>query len=379
MKDAARALWAEPPAPGPPPVGWPDAVLVAVLAALMVVELVVRQDLAWPVISVVLVVLLAGALLVRRLHPLAAVVGAFGSFVVVDVAALVAGVEWEGMNTTGFALVLPYALLRWAPGRQVVLGLGFMAVPVLVDQVGATPAGDALAGTLVLLLAAALGASVRYQDTARRRALDQVRLRGREQLARELHDTVAHHVSAIAIQAQAGKALAGSKPGIAVDALDVIEEEASRTLDEMRSIVGALRQGEDPELAPLPGVADLERLALTADDWPHVDVDLSGDLHDLRPSVDTALYRLAQESITNARRHARNATWIRVTVAADEERVRLTVHDDGDGRSAGTGAPGYGLLGMAERAKLQGGSLDAGPDPEGGWTVRAVLPRNGTL
>ena len=106
---------------------------------------------------------------------------------------------------------------------------------------------------------------MRYRASSRLRETDQVKLREREQLARELHDTVAHHVSAIAIRAQAGRALAPSRPDAAVDALEVIEEEASRTLDELRAMVGALRQGEEPDLAPQRGVADIERLGRGAE------------------------------------------------------------------------------------------------------------------
>ena len=99
-----------------------------------------------------------------------------------------------------------------------------------------------------------------------------------------------------------------SDPAAALDALAVIEEEASRTLTEMRAMVGALRQGEEPDLAPQRGVADLQRLASGPAERPRVQVELSGDLDGLGPSVDAALYRLAQESITNALRHARHAT-----------------------------------------------------------------------
>jgi signal transduction histidine kinase len=164
-----------------------------------------------------------------------------------------------------------------------------------------------------------------------------------------------------------------------VDALEAIGEEASRTLDEMRTMVGALRQGEEPDLAPQPGVADIERLARSTGNRPRVDVELWGDLDDLRPSVDTALYRLAQESITNALRHARHATRILVCVTGDDDDVRLTVRDDGIASPAGaSSSSGYGLTGMTERAKLLGGTLEAGPNRNRGWTVSAVLPRNGT-
>ena len=105
-------------------------------------------------------------------------------------------------------------------------------------------------------------------------------------------------------------------------------------------------------------------------------MELVGDVETLPPSIGTAIYRLAQESVTNARRHARHATRIHVRVAADETSVHLRVSDDGEGAAVrATGSPGYGLIGMIERADLLGGTVEAGPDPERGWTVTAVLPR----
>jgi signal transduction histidine kinase len=185
---------------------------------------------------------------------------------------------------------------------------------------------------------------------------------------------VAHHVSAIAIQAQAGRTVAGSDPAAATRALDIIEGEASRTLAEMRTMVGVLRRGEAADMAPQPGVADIARLA-TESGVPRVRVEISGDLGQLRPSVDAAMYRLAQESITNARRHARNATTISVQVSGDKSSIRLTVHDDGEKPIPVDDTIGFGLAGMAERAKLLGGSFTAGPHPSRGWHVEAVVPR----
>jgi signal transduction histidine kinase len=202
-------------------------------------------------------------------------------------------------------------------------------------------------------------------------------MREREQLARELHDTVAHYVSAIAVRAQAGRTLAATQPAAAVDALEVIEEAASRTLTELRAIVGALRDGDEADLAPQRGVADIARLASAAD-GPRVDVELSGDLEGLQPILGAAVYRIAQESITNAVKHARHATRIEVRVSGDRDCVRLTVRDDGDPAPSGTDpAAGYGLAGMSERAALLGGTLEAGPGAGSGWTVTAVLPRSG--
>jgi signal transduction histidine kinase len=281
------------------------------------------------------------------------------------------------ISTAVYFLLVPYALLRWGSGREAAIGMVLILVWSFLSTIW-TSAADAALGVLFLSFVAAMGATVRYRASSRLRARDQVRLREREQLARELHDTVAHHVSAIAIQAQAGRAVAASRPDAAVDALEAIDEAASRTLEELRALVGALRDGDEPELAPQRGVADVERLARAPADGPRVDVQLTGDLDGLRPLVGAAIYRIAQESITNAIRHSRHATRIEIQIAGDDDRVRVTVRDDGETAPASPdSSSGYGLAGMAERAALLGGTLEAGPSRGRGWSVTAVLPRNG--
>lgn len=124
-----------------------------------------------------------------------------------------------------------------------------------------------------------------------------------------------------------------------------IEREASRTLAEMRSVVGTLRRGHaTPEMSIPRGVADIQRLA-TPDGAPglRIEVECRGELNDLRPGVQAALFRVAQESITNAKRHARHANRVHVVVAGDTETVRLGVSDDGERASAGPRPSGYGL------------------------------------
>lgn len=382
-----RSVWDEPRAPGPPARVWRDWALVGLLELATVLEGTLGPQRPWRTLSVIVVAGLLPTLLWRRTRPLLMITIAFVS---VAVAPVLTGGAVPGLNTAAFLLILPYALCRWGSGRDAATGLAIMfsCVGVCLVAQHAT-LGDAVSGVAVLSAAIALGAAFRYRARARLRDLDQVKLLERERLARDLHDTVAHHVSAIAIRAQAGLATAASNPAAATEALHVIEAEASRTLAEMRAMVRVLRRSQSAgqsagqsadqpvELAPGPQVTDVARLASRRDS-PPVDVEISGDLADLAPSVGAAIYRLAQESVTNARRHARHATRIEVRVAADDTVVHLRVSDDGDTSSIRpAAAPGYGLIGMIERASLLGGTCNAGPEPGRGWTVTAVLPRTG--
>ena len=352
---------------------------MALLVPTAVVEGVLRDDVTWRPIALPLAVGVVVASLWRRTHPLGVVAGVFGTVIVLDTVALFGPAESIGLYTMAVLLLLPYSLLRWGSGREITIGLGFilatLALSLAADFTGVV---DSIIGSLILLFPATLGLSVRSWSSSRERELDQVKLLEREQLARELHDTVAHHVSAIAIRAQAGRVVSASDPGAAVDALVVIEDEASRTLAELRSMVGALREDGSPALTPQPGIADLQRLAEMPGVGARIDVARSGDLDHVSPSIGAAVYRIAQESVTNSVRHARGLTNIEVRVDGDEDCVRLTVHDDGAPGSAGRSTPGYGVVGMTERAALLGGTLEAGPAPAGGWTVRAVLPRTVT-
>jgi signal transduction histidine kinase len=169
--------------------------------------------------------------------------------------------------------------------------------------------------------------------------------------------------------------MASSNPEAARTVLETIEAEASRTLGEMRSMVGVLRRGE-AQLVPQRGIADLDQLAANRGGKLAVELDLRGDLAGIHPTIQAAIYRLAQEAITNARRHARNATRVTVRLVGDGDTVSLTVGDNGDATHFDRGgASGYGLVGMEERAVLHGGTFAAGPNNGRGWTVRATLPR----
>ncbi|WP_028049108.1 sensor histidine kinase [Cellulomonas sp. URHD0024] len=375
MITALRRLWAAPRSPGAPARVWRDWWLVGILLVLSAVELATRA-IVWLPVSIPMALLAIGALLFRRTRPLLAVGVAYGAVLAVNIASWSRFDDSIGFYTTTSILVLSYALCRWGSGREVTLG---MVLIVLTGVAGVsahyTTIGETVGEAVFFLFPCVLGGVVRLASTARLRETDQVKLREREMLARELHDTVAHHVSAIAIRAQAGRVVAASDPTAALDALGVIEAEATRALSEMRLMVRTLREGDEVDLAPQRGVDDIERLAFGS--VPPVAVSLRGPLDDLRPTVGAAVYRLAQESITNAVRHARHATRITVDVTGSDDTVRLVVTDDGEPHVTGRGWTGYGLIGMTERAALLGGTLAAGPGAERGWTVDAVLPKSG--
>lgn len=345
---------------------WRDWALVAAVVILAVIEALVHVHVPSRWILMTVVIGLSPTLLWRRTKPLLMVLIAF---TVSGIVPWIVPGHPPDLYVTASFLLLPYALFRWGTGREAVVGLavlvGCAAFSFLTRE---SSVSDVIGGSVVIVATAAIATSVRYRHRLRLRELEEVRLLEREQLARDLHDTVAHHFSAIAIRAQAGLAVADHAP----EALRLIDAEASRALAEMRAIVRVLRHGP-AELAPNPGIPDLSTLSGHA--GPPVEVRLEGDFDALSPAVGAAIYRIAQESVTNARRHARHATRIDVSVCADERSIRLNVSDDGEPGPAAP--PGLGLTGMMERVALLGGTCTAGPSRDRGWTVSAVLPRIG--
>ncbi|MGH3860940.1 sensor histidine kinase, partial [Actinokineospora sp.] len=260
--NALRSLWVEPRPTNAPDRGLRDWALVAVLASWSVVEVVLRQDLAPRPLLLLAVLAVLGALLWRRTHPLVAVAVSFGTLTIVDIVRILTGSQGLLPNSISAVLILAYALFRWGSGREAASGLGvillWLPIACFADAVSLW---ETVAGYGVFLFAATLGAAARYRAKVRIRDIDQAKAREREQLARDLHDTVAHHVSGIAIQAQAGRAIAASHPERAVETLAIIEDAATRTLTELRVIVGVLRATQDTQFAPQPGVAEVEQLA----------------------------------------------------------------------------------------------------------------------
>jgi signal transduction histidine kinase len=233
-------------------------------------------------------------------------------------------------------------------------------------------------------LAAAQAARLAAVNTEQERLARQTVLDERTRIARELHDLVAHSMSIVAVQAGVGHYLMDRDPAQAKDALATIETTSRQALTEMRRMLGVLRvdttgdaDHDASSLEPQPGTSDIATLVADATDNgldAHLVVDPPGPLPDLPSGVALSAYRIVQEALTNARKHAGPAH-VTVTVRHDAEQLALTIDDDGRGMSTlPADSGGYGLVGMRERATVLGGELTAGARPGGGFRVHAALP-----
>jgi signal transduction histidine kinase len=202
----------------------------------------------------------------------------------------------------------------------------------------------------------------------------------RVRIARELHDVLAHSLSQINVQAGVGLHLIDSQPDTARDALLSIKETSKTALDEVRSVLGVLREGSDGSDAPLVPEPDLSRIADVAASVTRqgVEVTVIGEPQGVPQAIQLAIYRIVQESLTNVVRHAR-AT--RATIELGETDGFYTVHvtDNGTVHSPIGESEGRGLLGMRERAELLGGSLETGPAAGGGFRVAARIPTRSSV
>ncbi len=292
-------------------------------------------------------------------------------------------------------LIAFYSVGAYAERRRGLIASGLAWVVVLEMAVADTAAGfqsvgDYL-GTFGFLAAAwAVGnsaGSLRGRGTElERRAMQAEREREegahlavaeeRARIARELHDVVAHAVSTMVIQAGGARQLVRSDPDDAEQALRAAERTGRDALREMRRLVGLLRdRDEQMGLAPQPSLAQVEQLvAQSRAAGVAVELRIEGESRHVGAGIDLAAYRIVQEALTNTLKHAGEArVWITISYGA--RGLDIDVRDDGrtpasDGRNGG----GHGLVGMRERASLYGGTLAAGPDPDGGFHVQAHLP-----
>ncbi|NDU74633.1 two-component sensor histidine kinase [Actinomadura sp. DSM 109109] len=291
-------------------------------------------------------------------------------------------------------LLIVLARVVWKARRDRLVPFAvLLAAAVLVTPLRWSPIAAALfTAPLGITVAIALGVGLylRALDARRARSLASARRDERLELARDLHDFVAHHVTGIVVQAQAARFTAQSGTAQTQEQLDrmlgEIEKAGTEALTSMRRMVGLLRDAQHvnaPDGEALPGggsstrpVGDLAQLKGLVEGFTHppAALTLEPGLGALPPEVAASAHRVVQEALTNVRKHAADAATVRVTLARVGDDVEVAVRDDGRGRGRRLPSGGFGLTGLDERVGALGGRLRAGPRPEGGWEVVARLP-----
>jgi signal transduction histidine kinase len=289
------------------------------------------------------------------------------------------------------AMVAAYSVAVHATTRNALVGVAALAVTALVlqlisfDQMRFV---DALVSWLFVAAAWMVGREVHRQrqragEAAERSALAARTHRlevaaalaaERTRIARELHDVVAHAISVMGIQASAARRTLAPGQQAQREALLHVEHLGREALVEMQRMLGVLRTGDDEQGAsPLPDLGQVPALAADArrTGLP-VELNMTGDVDGLPPALQLTAYRIVQEALTNARRHAK-ASSVDVSIVRCDEHLDVTVADDGVGAPSQP-EPGNGLIGMRERVGIHHGSLYAGPRDEPGWVVHARLP-----
>jgi signal transduction histidine kinase len=377
---------------------WADLALALVLLALGQYELWggATYDGApvWPgprlLTAIVVIPLLTLPFALRRFRPLLSAALVLG---MVAVESLV----WSGSEATTLFLaflIAVYSAAANADRRWTVLlaGLAAMSIHLATDS-HVHGAGDIVwsGGFLVLAwlfgiavhgrqgeISALAGETVRLAADRERHANEAVadeRLR----VARELHDVVAHAVSVVVVQAQAGQRLVGSDDQRAHESLVAIEETARTALVEMRRLLGMLRDAESISLQPQPGLTRLPELIQgVREAGLDVSLEIAGEPVPVAPGLDLSAYRIVQEGLTNTLKHSQ-ATSACVRVRYGSQQIELTVEDAGPtiARPVVAASAGRGLAGMRERVALYGGRLESGPASGGGWRLQANLPLAG--
>ena len=370
-----------------------DGLLAVVVGGLYVIEILTEPRFAGErALSVAVAVVFSATLAARRPVPLLALLAGVGVIVVSNRS----GPPLADTATFLFAFaVAVYSAGRYAGGRAAPAGglIVLAALPLAVIEPGqpfslADSAfiaifivGPWVAGRVIRRrqerersLEARAAALERESEGKAREAVVQERAR----IARELHDVVAHALSVMLLQARGGRRMLADDPEDTLRALNAIEHAGEQALGEMRRLLGVLREAdEDLALAPRPSLRRIDELAaqLSATGLP-VAVTIEGEPVELPPGLDVSAYRVVQEGLTNALKHAGRAH-AQVIVRYAGEALELEILDDGAGTGNGGGS-GYGLVGLRERVAIYGGQLDSGARPGGGYALRARLPLRAT-
>lgn len=365
---------------------FPHASLLGDLAVASALAALAMLELAWPggfvgtgpiegdrTVLVPTALAMTLPLVLRRRRPLLTVAVVFGAAAVQDALTT----PPDGLSAVIALLVAAYSVAAYSERRRAVAGLTVAVAASVPGDNGGDLAFAAVliggawgAGRLVRRQNELLDALAREQEARERAAVADERAR----LARELHDVIAHAVTTMVVQAEAGQAMLERKPERAHDAFGSIMSSGRQALGELRRMLGLLHEGgERGSTAPQPGLTELEALVEELRGVGlAVDLTVEGEPRPLPGGVDLSAYRIVQEALTNTLKHAANAR-ARVTVRYQPDGVELEVVDDGraNGRAPGGG---HGIAGMRERVRLYGGTFEAGRRDGGGFAVRARLP-----
>jgi signal transduction histidine kinase len=285
------------------------------------------------------------------------------------------------MFTVGAELDPPRSYLGLAAGLVPFLGGIVNAGRLLPSDVAAAAvflAGPWLVGQVLRQRSAhaadAISRAARLEQEQEAQAAAAVEAE-RTRIARELHDIVSHSISVVTIQTQAVRRRLGPEQAREAEDLAAVEATAREALAEMRRLFGVLRtSGESASLAPQPGLAELPRLVAQAGSGDvRLELSVEGEPFALPPGADLAAYRIAQEGITNALRHA-GATRVEVRLRYDAGEIGVQVVDDGRGLAEDGDGAGHGLVGVRERVALYGGTVQVSAAPGGGVRLEATLP-----
>jgi signal transduction histidine kinase len=347
---------------------------------------------AFNTLALLLGAVTAVALYVRRRRPIAALI------ISLAVASLFL---WNSSSMGGIALVIAlYSVAVHHSVRASWIGLGAAAVSLTLygiltaDMFDDVWANDVLATVILCLFAVLIGINignrVRYigalVDRAGQLALErdqQAQLAAaseRSRIAREMHDIVAHSLSVMIRLADGAEAMVEKDPAASLAAIRNVGSTGRASLADMRRLLGVLRdeEGEVADRMPQPTLDELPRLV---DSYRSAGLPVTLTISGVAPTgqgAQVTIYRAVQEALTNALRYARRPSHVRVALDCSDPAVTLTVTDDGAaGPRPDSVGTGRGLIGMAERAALYGGTVESGPQPNGGWRVRMTMPEAG--
>ena len=332
----------------------------------------------------VLLVIGAGLLLWRHRRPVLVVFGTAAAAMVYLGAGYPYGPVFLAVALACFnAIVAGHRKAAWTAlgmlwaGHVLVAHWLYQWLPPSGDPAAPWGQEGVIAAWVVAIVAVSELARTRREQWARDRAeraraaqrrADEERLR----IARELHDVLAHSISVINVQAGVGLALLDTDPEQARTALTTIKAASKEALGEVRQVLDTLRTPGDAPRAPAPGLDRLPELVSQAA-GAGLTVELEGSASGLPPGADLAAFRIVQEALTNVVRHS-GSRHARVRLDRDGGALRLRIDDDGPATGTDVGGSGNGLAGMRERAAALGGTIEAGPRPDGGFRVLAVLP-----